>query len=96
MSYKTVIVDEAKIDFRKSFDWHKDINPKLAVQFKISFKQSLGIIKKNPLLFQIRYDDVRIILFETFPYSIHYTINKNLIVVKAIYHTSRDSKTNLF
>jgi hypothetical protein len=96
MSYKTVIVDEAKIDFRESFDWYKDINPKLAVQFKISFKQSLGIIKKNPLLFQIRYDDVRIILFETFPYSIHYTINKNLIVVKAIYHTSRDSKTNLF
>jgi plasmid stabilization system protein ParE len=96
MSYKTVIVDEAKIDFRESFDWYKDINPKLAVQFKISFKQSLGIIKKNPLLFQIRYDDVRIILFETFPYSIHYTINKNLIVVKAIFHTSRDSKTNLF
>lgn len=96
MNYKIIIVDDAKIDFRESFHWYKDINPKLAVQFKISFKQSLGIIKKNPLLFQIRYDDVRIILFETFPYSIHYTINKNLIVVKAIYHTSRDRKTNLF
>ncbi len=96
MNYKTVIVDEAKVDFRESFYWYKEVNQKLAARFQISFKQSLSIIQQNPLLFQIRYDDVRITLFKAFPYSIHYTINKNFIIVKAIYHTSRDSKINHF
>ncbi|WP_309612860.1 type II toxin-antitoxin system RelE/ParE family toxin [Flavobacterium sp.] len=76
MNYKIVIVDEAKIDFRKSINWYKDINPKLAKRFLVSFKDGLAIIKNNPLHFQTRYDDVRIIMLTTFPYLIHYSIDK--------------------
>ena len=95
MNYKIIIVDEAKIDFRESLLWYKNINPKLAKRFHLSFKESLTIIKKKPFHFQIRYDDVRIIMLTTFPYLIHYSINKNRIVIKAIYHSSRDSKLNI-
>lgn len=95
MNYKIVIVDEAKIDFRESFFWYKNVNPKLAKRFHLSFKESLSIIKKNPFHFQIRYNEVRIIMLTTFPYLIHYTINKNTIVIKAIYHSSRDSKLHI-
>jgi hypothetical protein len=94
MNYKIVIIDEAKIDFRESFFWYKNINSKLAKRFHLSFKESLSIIKKNPFHFQIRYSDVRIIMLTTFPYLIHYSIHKNNIVIKAIYHSSRDSKLN--
>ena len=72
MNYKIVIVDEAKIDFKESLFWYKKINPKLAKRFHLSFKESLAIIKKNPFHFQIRYDDVRIIMLTTFPYLIHF------------------------
>jgi hypothetical protein len=95
MNYKIVIIDEAKIDFRKSFVWYKNIDPKLAKRFYLSFKKSLAIIKKNPFQFQIRYNEVRIIMLTTFPYLIHFTVNKNVIVIKAIYHSSRDSKLNI-
>ena len=95
MNYRIVIIDEAKIDFRESFFWYKNINPKLAKRYNQSFKESLGIIKKNPLHFQIRYDEVRIIMLTTFPYLIHFSINENLIVIKAIYHSSRNSKLNV-
>jgi hypothetical protein len=94
MSYKIVIIDEAKIDFRKSLYWYKNINPKLSKRFQLSFIESLAIIKKNPFHFQIRYDDVRIIMLTTFPYLIHFSIIGNTIVIKAIYHSSRDSKLN--
>jgi hypothetical protein len=95
MNYKIFIVEEAKIDFRESLFWYKNVDPKLAKRFHISIKESLLIIKKNPFHFQIRYDDVRIIMLTTFPYLIHYSIHKNSIVIKAIYHSSRDSKLNI-
>lgn len=95
MNYKIVIIDEAKIDYRESLFWYKNINPKLAKRFHLSFKESLEIIKNNPFHFQIRYNDVRIIMLTSFPYLIHYSVNKNLIVIKAIYHSSRDSKLNI-
>lgn len=95
MNYKIFIVEEAKIDFRDSLFWYKNVDPKLAKRFHISIKESLLIIKKNPFHFQIRYDDVRIIMLTTFPYLIHYSIHKNSIVIKAIYHSSRDSKLNI-
>ena len=96
MSYKIIILDEAKVDYRKSFQWYNDINPKLANRFHLSFKESISILRKNPLHFQIRYDDVRVIMLITFPYLIHYTINKEKIILKAIFHSSRDSELNVF
>ncbi|MEC4003865.1 type II toxin-antitoxin system RelE/ParE family toxin [Flavobacterium sp. SUN052] len=95
ITYKIVIIDEAKLDYKKSLKWYKDINPKLADRFNTSFKESLALIKKNPLHFQIRYNDVRLIMITKFPYLIHFTVYENLIVIKAIYHSSRDSKLNL-
>jgi hypothetical protein len=94
MNYKILIVDEAKNDFRKAQTWYKNIDSKLAGRFLLSFKKSLLDIKKNPLQFQIRYDDIRITMLSTFPYLIHYSIHKDIIVIQAIYHSSRDSKLN--
>ena len=94
MNYKILIVDEAKNDFRKAQTWYKNIDSKLAGRFLLSFKKSLFDIKRNPLHFQITYDDVRIVVLYTFPYLIHYSIRKDIIVIQAIYHSSRDSKLN--
>lgn len=96
MNYKIVIIEDAKIDYKKSLLWYKNIHPKLAIRFNDSFKNSIAVIKKDPFLFQIKYDNVRIIFFKTFPYSIHYSIYENCIVIKSIFHTSRDSELNLF
>lgn len=95
MNYKIVIIDEAKIDFKETLFWYKNVDPKLAKRFHLSFKESLAIIKKNPFHFQIRYNDVRIIMLTTFPYLIHFTVGKTDIVIKAIYHSSRNSKLNI-
>lgn len=96
MKFKIVILEEAKSDFREIFNWYKKINPKLSKRLYISFKESLKLLRKNPLIFQIRYDENRIIVLKTFPYLIHFSIKENTISIKAIYHSSRDSKLNLF
>jgi len=96
MSYKIVILEEAKADYKESLLFYKKINPKLAVRFNDSFKKSIAFITKNPFQFQIKYDDVRIIFFRTFPYAIHYSIYENSVIIKSIFHTSRDSDLNVF
>ena len=96
MSYKIVILEEAKLDYKESLMWYKSIHSKLGVRFRDSFKKSILLIKQNPFLFQIRYDNVRIIFFKTFPYAIHYSIHENSLVIKSIFHTSRNSDLNVF
>lgn len=96
MNYKIIILEEAKTDYKKSLLWYKNIHPKLAIRFNDSFKESMVTLKKNPLLFQVKYDTVRIVFLKTFPYAIHYSIYENYIVIKSIFHTSRDSESNLF
>ena len=92
VSYKTVIVEEAKFDFKTALDWYRSIQPKLGDKFSNSFKESLKIIISNPLLFQIRYDKTRVALIENFPYLIHFNSYDNIIVIKAIFHTSRNTE----
>ena len=94
MNYKMIILAEARLDFKKSFEGYKDIHPKLGERFKNSFKESLKIIKSNPLSFQIRYKNNRVILLEKFPYLIHFSVDDKLIQIKAVFHTSRNSEIN--
>lgn len=86
------MVEEAKLDFKKTLEWYKSIQPKLGENFTKSFKESLKIFKSNPLLFQIRYDNCRVALIENFPYLIHFNNYDNIIVITAIFHTSRNAE----
>ncbi|CAH0336712.1 hypothetical protein FVB9288_02424 [Flavobacterium sp. CECT 9288] len=92
MSYKIVIIEEAKLDFKTALKWYKSIQPILGIKFTNSFKESLKVIKSNPLLFQIRYDETRVALIENFPYLIHFNSYDHTIVIKAIFHTSRNAE----
>lgn len=94
MNFKILILEEAKSDVRESIAWYKNINPILSKRFANSFKNSVKQIKENPFQYQIRYDEVRVVLLRTFPYLIHFSIDNETIVIKAVFHTSRDSKIN--
>jgi plasmid stabilization system protein ParE len=96
MSFKIIILDEAKNDFKEIITWYKKINPLLSKKFANSFNNSLKKINKNPYEYQIRYDNVRVFLLKTFPYLVHFSIENQNIFIKAVLHTSRDNKINNF
>jgi len=95
MNYNQIILPHAVQDIREINFSYKALNQKLAERFNEALKKEIQIIKQNPLLFQIRYDDFRVCKIEKFPYLIHYEINNKLIIINAVYHTSRDSKNSL-
>ena len=94
MNFKIIILEEAKSDVRESIAWYKNINPMLSKRFANSFNNSVKQIKENPFRYQIRYDQIRVVLLKTFPYLIHFSIDNEIIVIKAVLHTSRNSKIN--
>lgn len=96
MNYSIVILPEAILEFKEAIAYYKKINIKLSDRFIESFKESLKSIKSEPLLFQLRYDNVRVKMLKTFPYLIHYSIYESEIVIKLICHSSKDSDIDIF
>lgn len=66
----------------------------LGKEFVNAVKQEFRTILQHPLLFEIKYNNTRIAFTKRFPFGIHFEIqqNSNRIVVKGVYHTSRNSE----
>ena len=92
MAYKLIILPKAKLDIKEASVWYAERQFELDKCFIASVKETTGIIKSNPFLFEIRYDNIRTALLDTFPYLIHFTIYTDVVVIKAVYHTSRNSE----
>ena len=92
MIYNLLIHPLAELDLKKINFNYTIINKSLATKFNIALKKEVAIIHKNPFLYQIRYDDLRMATIDKFPYVIHFEIHLETIVINAVYHTSRDSK----
>jgi plasmid stabilization system protein ParE len=84
----------AKTDLSDASKWYEQQQKGLGKRFLNEIKKSFETIGKNPLAFQIRYDDYRIYFTKTFPYGIHYQhiASKNEIHIKAVFHLLRDSQ----
>jgi mRNA-degrading endonuclease RelE of RelBE toxin-antitoxin system len=96
MNYKLIILPSAKLDLRKIAKSYEDVQKGLGKRLLKNTKAEIKIVTSNPNLFQIRFDNIRVIIVKKFPYLIHYEIYDKLIVVKAIYHSSRDSTLNIY
>jgi plasmid stabilization system protein ParE len=92
MDYKLTLLPLAKLELEEIAVWYENIQKKLGKRFLKSIKDEIKILRVRPLLYQIRYDKTRVALIQTFPYLIHFEINKKEIVIKAIIHTSRNTK----
>ena len=92
MIYRLKILPRAKFDLSEISIWYEDIQKGLGKRFLKNVNLEMKIVKNNPILFQIRYDKTRVLLIKKFPYLIHYEIIENDIIVKAVIHTSRDTK----
>ncbi|MEX0996626.1 MAG: type II toxin-antitoxin system RelE/ParE family toxin [Flavobacteriaceae bacterium] len=87
-----MILKEAQDDFTESRNWYRKINSSLSARFTKDFKETIQSIKENPIKYQIRYENIRVKLLRKFPYLIHYSIENDLILIKALFHTSRDHR----
>lgn len=93
MNYKLKILPRAKLDLKEIAVWYdEEVQKGLGKRFLSSVKTEMALVQNNPLIFQTKYDNNKTILVKNFLYLIHYEIINNHIVVKAVFHTSRNPK----
>ena len=75
MSFAIVLSPEAEEDIDYGFDYYNKLSDGLGFEFTNTIDRYLKKISEWPTASSIRYDNVRVKPIDTFPYTIHFTIN---------------------
>jgi len=89
MSFKLTFRTRAKHDIEDIKFYYQSISPKLLDRFSQEFYEVMSHIANEPLLYQVRHHDIHMATLHRFPYSIHYQIKKDTVVILRVLHTSR-------
>jgi mRNA-degrading endonuclease RelE of RelBE toxin-antitoxin system len=90
VSYTVIIHPEAEKEYLDACNWYEQQTSGLGQRFKAAVFTQLEQINKNPEAYSQKKGRYRESRTEVFPYVIVYTINKDLLYIAAIYHTSRN------
>lgn len=94
MSYILKYEPRFKTDVENAFLYYKGIQISLEKKLKQSIKKAILQIEKNPM-FQIRYQDIRCVEIDDFPYMIHFKVDKqsNTVFILACISTHQNPST---
>lgn len=94
MKYEIVYLPLVYEDIKETNKFYNSRKKGLGKEFVSTVKLELNTILNNPFLFEIKYKNTRIAFIKRFPFGIHFEIQENThrIVVKGIYHTTRNSE----
>ncbi len=84
------LLDEAEVDFDKSYEFYFQDSPKVADTFFKQINFGFENIKQNPKSFPVAHKDVRKYVVKKFPFVIYYRIVDKIIQIIAIFHSSRN------
>ena len=86
MNYSIKFEKGALENFRDAIGYYENISKNLADKFHKEFWNTIDCIKREPLLYQFRYKAIRIAHLKTFPFGIHFIIDKDVIFIFKILH----------
>ena len=94
MNYSFILQQEAVKEFAEAYAWYEEQRDGLGVLFETKFKNKLNQICNHPFHYKVSYRNFHEALVDTFPFLIVYAIDERikLIVVIAVFHTSRNPK----
>jgi hypothetical protein len=58
-SYTFFISSKAEAHISKAYFWYENQQSNLGIRFQIEINEAIAMIKRNPLLFQIRYHNFK-------------------------------------
>ena len=84
------------IDLQEPIDYYNDKRSFLGNEFYHLVVKKIKTLKKDALLYQIRYEDVRCLQVPRFPFMIHYTVDfeKSRVYVHGVVNTRKDPDEN--
>jgi hypothetical protein len=94
MQYEIVYLPLVYEDIKETKDFYNLRVKGLGKEFVAVVKEEFKTILQHPFLFEVKYKNTRIAYTKRLPFGIHFEVpeNTNLIVVKGVYHTVRNSE----
>jgi len=90
--YHLIIKEEARAEISDAYFWYEKKQNKLGKRFLNSLNDCFTSLKSNPKIYAKKHKDMRQALIDVFPFIVIYEIEKNNIVVYAVFNTHRDPK----
>ncbi len=92
--YKLLILEEADKELQDAAVWYEEKSNGLGLRFVETISKKIESIHEHPTRYAKRKGNFREAIVRIFPFSIIYVFSKvdNMIIIHAIYHTSRNSK----
>ena len=92
MKYKLIVRPEAESELLEAVKWYEKKVRGLGANFLLNAEATIESILRIPEAYTLTYKNTRRALVRKFPFSVHYIIDGNNIVVLAIFHSSRNPK----
>jgi mRNA-degrading endonuclease RelE of RelBE toxin-antitoxin system len=89
MKFTLLIKAEAIQDMSEAFEWYETKRTGLGTEFLNETEELINLITRNPEHYQ-SHRNQRVAVMHRFPFRIVYEIEKETIVVYAVYHDKRN------
>ncbi len=92
MKFKVVYNPDFYEDIVQAMDWHNEKQPGLGGKLFNAVKKLTRKLTTSALHYAIRYDDIRCMPIEKFPYVVHYRVDEQnkIVKIEALFHSSRN------
>jgi mRNA-degrading endonuclease RelE of RelBE toxin-antitoxin system len=91
MKYKLEITKDAILEINQNIDWYNKQKNGLGNKFFKELKKTIKQLSQNPFIYEKRYKNFHCAKLSVFPFIVIYFIeNPNIVVVIAVFHTSRN------
>ncbi len=92
MKYQLVFRQKASAHLVEIHEYYENQKQGLGDEFFLSVDATLNALKRNPLIFQLKFKKIRCATLSRFPYGIYYSQEASRIVVLSIIHFKRNPK----
>ncbi len=89
MKYKLLVKAEAIQDMTEAFDWYESEKTGLGLEFLNEVEEYYNRITQSPQRYTV-YRNQHVAVMHRFPFKIVYEIERDIIVIYAIYHDKRN------
>jgi toxin ParE1/3/4 len=90
--YRLIVRQRVIDQSRKQYVWYEEKRIGLGEDFLLSVEACLNYIQRSPFAFQKKYNDVRVGLPDKFPFGIFYIVDKDRIIVLALFYLGQNPK----
>jgi plasmid stabilization system protein ParE len=84
-----VVSELAYTEIENAKEYYNLEQPNLGNSFKNDVKETIDNIIRFPKLYPIIIDDIQRVVLHRFPYSIFYSIDKEIIIILSVAHQHR-------